>query len=65
MTPERYIGQILIRELGMREELLEKALEEQTANGGLIGEGSSPSSLMRSFGRVGSAIGVAERRARV
>jgi general secretion pathway protein E len=38
MTPERYIGQILIRELGMREELLEKALEEQTANGGMIGE---------------------------
>src|SRR5262245_12992111 len=33
--------------------------------GGLIGDGSSPSSLMRPFGRVGSAIGVAERRARV
>ncbi|HKA92096.1 MAG TPA: type II secretion system ATPase GspE [Haliangiales bacterium] len=38
MNQERYIGQILIRDLGMRPELLDKALEEQAQSGGLLGE---------------------------
>jgi general secretion pathway protein E len=38
MNPARYIGQILIRDVGMKPEHLEKALEDQGQNGGLLGE---------------------------
>ncbi len=38
MNPARYIGQILIRDLGMKQELLDKGLEEQAQDGGRLGE---------------------------
>ncbi len=34
---QRYIGQILVRDLGLRPELLEQALEKQRVEGGLLG----------------------------
>src|SRR6266702_4329749 len=38
VTSGRYLGQILVRELGLKPELLEQALEKQRAEGGLLGE---------------------------